>query len=98
MKFSLSYEDKESKDYSRSLVTTSIMNLNTVGDVVFDFYEEYVKPRVSTKITDDSTEFSQKENEVVIIREKKTTVVMSKETALQMADWIISHYQTEGGK
>lgn len=89
------YVDKESKEYVRSFSTTAVINANPNKNVVVDFYEEYLQPYLLVKQEfEDSGEklHTHDEEEIIINREKKVSVVMTKETALRMAEYILHQY------
>jgi hypothetical protein len=89
----LIYEDKESKEYIRAFATTTLINPNGFDGLVIDFCEEYIKPLIVVMQQNDfEKKYSHNPDDLIVIREKKCSVTLNKDTALKLADWIKEHY------
>jgi hypothetical protein len=96
----ISYSYKDSPHYSRNYVTTSRFNLNGNRDLVIDFVEEYLDPSlvIRHELDDGRTNsyYTQGPDEIRLIQERKCTVVMRVDQAVELARRILDTYGQEG--
>ncbi|GAX90440.1 hypothetical protein [Effusibacillus lacus] len=90
------YHNKDSDKYLRVFANLSFVQHTPQSEIVIDFYEEYIEPfMVTEKIyyeETEQTEYNRPSDRVDIHRERKCTVTMSKEQAVNMAKWILANY------
>lgn len=93
----IKYIDVKSKDYSRVFSNTTFTALGPYGDVTIDFCEEAALPLSISerplKYGAGEVKFSHDPNEILVEREKKVSVTMSKDQALDLARWIMDNCQ-----
>ena len=91
----LRYIDTKSKDYSRAFSNSTIVTSGPFGEIVVDFCEETLVPFLPVEqdlaADNETTRFTHEPDVIVVERERKFSVTMTKEQALKMADWIYAH-------
>ncbi|MFD0716594.1 hypothetical protein [Paenibacillus sp. GCM10027626] len=99
----LKFIDTRSKDYSRVYANSTLLTISPHNDVVIDFCEETLQPFLITEQIlggniNEVLKYSHDPREVIVEREKKFSVTMNKERALQMAHWIFQNCREDGAK
>lgn len=94
------YENTKSKDYHRNYINSVMVLVNPTGDLVVDFCEEYAIPNLLKVQTFETggVEFEREDHErgiVSVCREMKSSMVMSKDTARDLANLLLQ-YASEG--
>jgi hypothetical protein len=95
------YVDTTSADYKRTYSNSTLLSANPQGDIVIDFYEENLKPLmvVERPIQVESEEevvFNRPANYMDIERERKVSVTLSRDRAIELAKWILDNAYTDG--
>lgn len=89
------YNDRDNPHYIRAFSNSAIFQISPHNDVVIDFIEEYVEPFLVTQrdFSDNpNIEYNHGSEEIIVIRERKCSITMSKKQALDMANWILNQY------
>lgn len=94
MKSRIIYTNRESADYRRNFATITVISGSPQDTIVLDFYEEYMNTRLPSEIDLDSGEriYENEENVIIVVREKKSTIMMSRQAALELASNILDDY------
>ncbi|MEW4370568.1 hypothetical protein [Paenibacillus kandeliae] len=96
------YKDFKSENYASFYSNASLTSISPRGEIAIDFYEEKYDPFLITEQVFDennqvtSTEYSRDIHEIVIERERKCSVTLNKQQALELAEWIINNFGDDG--
>lgn len=96
----LIYLDRENKEFNRSFSNAVLLSQSPQGEVTLDFCEEYIQPRVLTKQSlsnPDQSEFNFGLDEFYVTREKKCSITMNKQVAIDLARRILQTYDEKEG-
>lgn len=93
----LIYQDNISKDYGRYFSTTTVLSENPNDSIVLDFYEEYMSQSMVVEVDLESNNllYNHNEDNIVVNREKKVTVLMTRKNAINLARMILENYEDE---
>lgn len=92
----INYTNKDSFNYQRVFANTSFVQAGLRKEVVIDFCEEYIDPRLMVRnVFDVETVYNRKEDELIVTLERKCSVTMNIQQALELADWIIQRFGQE---
>jgi len=95
----LIYKDRESRDYNRFYATSTVLGGSPRDNLVMDFYEEYISSRMLQNLDFETNmgAYNQEKDDVVVIREKKASILMTRQAALDLARSILDNYKDEEG-
>lgn len=92
----IEFIDKESPNFTRTFANSVIFENSPYRDVVLDFVEEYiVAPQVARQELGDGSEVEMTHpwNIVKVVRERKCSITMSSENAINLANLILEKLQ-----
>lgn len=94
------YKNDRETTYERHYSNSVFVQLNPSGDVVIDFCEEYAPPNTILTQTFNGAEFTpdfeHPDTGVLNVnRDMKCSIVMSKQTALNLAEYLIRSTESE---
>lgn len=95
----IKFDNVTDGSYVRTFSNVSLVNENSTGECVLDFYEESLDPNLYVVRDLDNEENSKYTNEKGILSvtmKRKATIVINKRQAISMAEEILRQFSTEG--